>query len=238
MRINGRKYLGNTPTMIVGANTKMRFGVVGMGSDTHTFHIHSYRWVLTGPDGTNPAALQSSPQVRGVSQLEDTRLLGPANSFAFTIQQGSFFGAPPEPPGPLGEYHMHCHVLAHMMDGMMGSLLLVGPSTLAFGLPRGVPCPTGSGAPQVTIQDFLFSPATIMINAGQTVTWTNAGAFNHTVTSNQGPSACMPASTENFDSGIIPPGGMPFSHTFNTPGSFAYHCEVHGCAMSGTVQVM
>jgi plastocyanin len=238
MCINGRKYMGNTPTVLAGANTKMRFGVVGMGSDTHTFHIHGHRWVLTGPDGTNPGALQNSPEVRGVSQFEDTRLLGPANSFAFTIQQGTFFGAPPEPPGPLGEYHMHCHVLAHMMDGMMGSLLIVGPSTLAFGLPRGIPCPSGSGgAPQVTIQDFLFSPATIMINAGQTVTWTNAGASPHTVTSNPGTLACAPTSTENFNSGNMAPGAT-FAHTFNTPGSYSYHCEVHGCAMSGTVQVM
>jgi len=238
MCINGRKYMGSTPTVLAGSNTKMRFGVVGMGSDTHTFHIHGHRWVLTGPDGTNPAALQSSAQVRGVSQFEDTRLFGPANSFAFTIQQGSFFGAPPEAPGPFGEYHVHCHVLAHMMDGMMGSLLIVGPSTLAFALPQGVPCPMGSGGPaQVTIQDDLFSPANIMINAGQSVTWTNAGASHHTATSNPGAFGCAPPSTENFNSGDLPP-GVTFAHTFNTPGSYAYHCEVHGCAMAGTVTVM
>jgi hypothetical protein len=32
MCINGRKYLGNTPTMVAGPETRMRFGVVGMGT--------------------------------------------------------------------------------------------------------------------------------------------------------------------------------------------------------------
>ena len=32
--------------------------------------------------------------------------------------------------------------------------------------------------------------------------------------------------------------GAVFEHTFTTPGSFAYHCEVHGCGMSGVVTVM
>jgi hypothetical protein len=31
MSINGRKYAGNTLTMIAGTGTRMRFGVVGMG---------------------------------------------------------------------------------------------------------------------------------------------------------------------------------------------------------------
>jgi hypothetical protein len=32
MCINGRKFLGNTPTVIAGPQTNMRFGVVGMGN--------------------------------------------------------------------------------------------------------------------------------------------------------------------------------------------------------------
>ena len=30
---------------------------------------------------------------------------------------------------------------------------------------------------------------------------------------------------------------VPFEHTFNAPGTFAYHCDVHGCTMAGTVTV-
>jgi hypothetical protein len=35
---------------------------------------------------------------------------------------------------------MHCHALAHMMTGMMGSLLIVAGGELALALPVGVPC--------------------------------------------------------------------------------------------------
>ena len=57
MYINGRKYLGNTPTLVAGPDTLMRFGVIGMGmgSDAHTFHIHGHRWILPGPHGSDPA---------------------------------------------------------------------------------------------------------------------------------------------------------------------------------------
>jgi len=41
MSVNGRKYLGNTPTMLAGPTSKMKFGVVGMGTMAHTFHIHA-----------------------------------------------------------------------------------------------------------------------------------------------------------------------------------------------------
>src|SRR5262249_16920295 len=46
MCVNGRKYLGNTPTVLGGPTTKMKFGVVGMGTMAHTFHIHGHRWLV------------------------------------------------------------------------------------------------------------------------------------------------------------------------------------------------
>src|SRR5262249_33165613 len=70
------------------------------------------------------SGVQVSPQQRAVSQFEDTKVFGPANSFSFTINQGSLLGPPLDTPA--GEWHMHCHVLNHMHhDGMMGSLLLI-----------------------------------------------------------------------------------------------------------------
>ena len=41
---------------------------------------------------------------------------------------------------PLGEWHMHCHVLSHMGNGMMGSLLIVNRrriSSASFAAPGG-----------------------------------------------------------------------------------------------------
>src|SRR5581483_1267642 len=190
MAVNGRKYLGNTPTVLAGPATKMKFGVVGMGSMAHTFHIHGHRWVIPGPSATGTAGLQFGGSMdMAVSQFEDTRVFGPANSFFFTIDEGnSFMRALP----PLGEWHMHCHVLAHMMDGMMGSLLIVNGGELAppfAPLPSGQPCPTmpmnmpPEPPPAATVEvdavngggptGFSFSPATANANKGDTILFKN-----------------------------------------------------------------
>jgi plastocyanin len=86
------------------------------------------------------------------------------------------------------------------------------------------------GQVQVSAVDFQFQPQTVTINAGDTVVWTNNGQVQHTVT----------ADDNSFDSGLLSP-GQTFSQTFNTPGTFPYHCSIHGAAggigMSGTVVV-
>jgi FtsP/CotA-like multicopper oxidase with cupredoxin domain len=130
--INGRRNLGNTPTLLGGVNTHMRFGLGAMNLlDFHTFHIHGHRWVIPGPSGTHVGGetalpgtgVQVSPLNQGVSQFEDTKALGPGNTFVLTIRQGSFMGPPLG--NQKGEWHMHCHLLDHMRsDGMMGSLLI------------------------------------------------------------------------------------------------------------------
>jgi len=230
MLINGRTFLGNTPTIVTGTSTRMRFGVVGMGSDTHTFHIHGHRWVIPGPHGNTPGTIQGSVMDTPVSQFEDTRIFGPANSFVFTIpgQPGSFMRAGgPGATEAVGEWHMHCHVLQHMMTGMMGSLLIVNGGELAFLLPHGVPCPAevpgggngGGGGPQtvtVHVQDFQFSPATVAIKVGDTVHWVWDGN-DHSTTADGGA----------WDSGVHN-SGFTFDHMFMSAGTFPYFCSIHG----------
>jgi FtsP/CotA-like multicopper oxidase with cupredoxin domain/plastocyanin len=230
MLINGRTFLGNTPTIVAGTSTRMRFGVVGMGSDTHTFHIHGHRWVIPGPHGNSPGTIQGSVMDTPVSQFEDTRIFGPANSFVFTIpgQSGSFMRAGgPGATEAVGEWHMHCHVLQHMMTGMMGSLLIVNGGELAFQLPRGVPCPAeipgggngGTGGPQtvtVHVQDFQFAPATVAIKVGDTLHWVWDGN-NHSTTADGGA----------WDSGVHN-SGFTFDHMFMSAGTFPYFCSIHG----------
>jgi plastocyanin len=77
----------------------------------------------------------------------------------------------------------------------------------------------------VTIVDFAFQPAYVVVAAGSTVSWYNAGAAPHTATSDVGA----------FDSGTLGSGGG-FSTTFWTPGVYGYHCAIHP-SMVGTVQV-
>jgi plastocyanin len=248
--INGRTYLGNTPTMVAGPNTKMRFGVVGMGDDFHTFHLHGHRWTILGPHGNNPGTIQNSIEDTPVSQFEDTRLFGPANSFAFFIDEANgFFRAQ---PAPIGEWHMHCHVLMHMDTGMMGSLLIVNGGEAAFprfghddsSLPVGVPCMAmvpggGGGGTSMTAtvrsttncewkDDTSGTPETT-IKVGGTVTWIYGGCEpNHTVISDNVP---------GFDTLIPPlnlagatavnPGGPPQSRVFTAAGNYGYHCGIH-----------
>ncbi len=67
----------------------------------------------------------------------------------------------------------------------------------------------------------------VVVKAGTTVTWENRDNTQHTTTST--------ASPPLWDSGILNP-GQQFSHTFNTPGTFSYICNVH--PMAGTVVVV
>lgn len=99
--------------------------------------------------------------------------------------------------------------------------------------PAPPPPPPPSGATKVSIVDFSFTPNAITVSAGTMVAWTNNGGTTHTVTSGTGV----------FDSGLLSPPnaqsgapGATFTHTFSTPGTFAYHCSIHP-QMTGTVTV-
>jgi len=248
MCINGRKYVGNTPTMIAGTSTRMRFGVVGMGSDVHTFHIHGHRWIIPGPHGNAPALIQGSILDTPVSQFEDTRIFGPANSFVFTIQgqSGSFMRAGgPVQNQAIGEWHMHCHVLGHMMTGMMGSLLIINGGELAFGLPVGVPCPQdmsggggmGGGAQkeidavndQTNPTGFAFSPVSVTVNKNDSVFFKNNTAEPHSILWD---TAGAPSNVPQFN-----PGASSAPVVMSNPGTFNYHCGIHGPSMKGSVTV-
>ncbi len=76
------------------------------------------------------------------------------------------------------------------------------------------------------IKNFAFSPVTLTINKGDTVVWTNVDAAPHTVTSDSGSE--LTSDTLNK--------GDTYTHTFNTAGTFAYHCAFHS-GMKATVVV-
>lgn len=86
--------------------------------------------------------------------------------------------------------------------------------------------PARAADQSVNIAGLAFSPASVNVNPGDTVTWTNNDAgIPHTVTADNG----------SFDSGNMTT-GQSFSQTFSTAGTFAYHCNVHP-QMTGTVVV-
>jgi plastocyanin len=89
-----------------------------------------------------------------------------------------------------------------------------------------LPAGAAAAAPvPVTVEFQAFAPGTLDVLPGDTVTWTNTSGRRHTVTADGG----------QFDSGDLFDGGL-FTQTFNTLGSYPYHCSVHP-GMVGEVDV-
>lgn len=116
-----------------------------------------------------------------------------------------------------------------------------GAATGASTAPMASPTPSASGAsPQAagatTVQVVpdantigAYSPPTVTVTAGQSVTWVFQGAIPHTVT----------ADDNSFSSGGVSNGfanGQTYTHAFPTAGSYPYHCAIHP-QMHGTVIV-
>lgn len=70
-----------------------------------------------------------------------------------------------------------------------------------------------------------FSPTSLTISTGGTVTWNNTSGVQHNVTFNAVTGA--PANIGNHTSGTN-------ARTFSTAGTFPYACTLHG-GMNGTI---
>ena len=90
---------------------------------------------------------------------------------------------------------------------LLGGALLPSTTTTLATTP-GTPA-LDSG--EVDVLDDWFSPITIKVTVGATVTWTNLGHNEHSTTS----------ATWIFDSGHLFPGDS-FSYTFTKPGVYPY----------------
>ena len=75
------------------------------------------------------------------------------------------------------------------------------------------------------IVDFAFTPVSLTVRAGTTVTWTNADSFAHSIRSPDGA----------FDEATMET-GQTAPVTFAKPGTYAYVCGIHN-SMTGTVVV-
>ena len=90
------------------------------------------------------------------------------------------------------------------------------PTTVSASIPTGARL-LGSAA---------FVPNPITVAVGTKITWTNNDTSTHDVVSD---------TAGVFDSGAMTT-GVAFSSTFNTKGTFTYHCSLHPL-MVGTVTV-
>ena len=80
---------------------------------------------------------------------------------------------------------------------------------------------------KISIQNYAFTPASITVKKGASVTWTNDDTVTHTAAENDGKDG--PSSPE-----LAP--GKTYSFTFNKVGTFNYHCSLHAY-MTGVVTV-
>lgn len=89
--INGRAYEEWSPHFEAQIGNLVRWRVISMGQEFHTFHVHGHRWV--GADGV----------------LTDNITLGPGTYSTFDWKEDA-----------AGDWLYHCHVPSHMEGGMMG----------------------------------------------------------------------------------------------------------------------
>ena len=99
--------------------------------------------------------------------------------------------------------------------------------------------PAGAANVDVDVINFSFDPATVHIQVGDSVTWTNRDiGITHNVVANDGSFRCANG-CDGQPGGKGGPNSSAWSATlvFTAPGTFPYHCQIHGLAMSGTVVV-
>jgi plastocyanin len=70
--------------------------------------------------------------------------------------------------------------------------------------------------PSVGALSWGFSPDTVTVKVGDSITWTNSGSLQHSATADDG----------SFNSGLLTT-AQTFTQTFTTAGTFTYHCTPH-----------
>jgi plastocyanin len=106
-----------------------------------------------------------------------------------------------------------------------------GDGSSGSSTPTSAPAPVSSGSAAagggstVEINNFAFSPKTLSVPAGTTVTWKFDDSTQHTVTADDNSFTSAPMGE-----------GQTYTHTFDTAGTLTYHCSIHPF-MKGTVVV-
>jgi plastocyanin len=104
----------------------------------------------------------------------------------------------------------------------------LGAATAAILAAVVIPTSAQNAAPAsaVSIDNFTFTPASLTVKTGTTVTWSNKDDIPHGIAS----------STNAFKKSQALDTDDSFSFTFTTPGSYQYFCYLHP-HMVGTIVV-
>ena len=113
-----------------------------------------------------------------------------------------------------------CAPLAAATSIMLAAAVLPGSTQTETAPPPAVT------SAQVSIDNFTFTPQTLTVKAGTTVTWTNRDDIPHGIASD----------TKAFTRSKALDTDDSYSVTFTTPGTFKYFCFIHP-HMTGTIIV-
>ena len=121
-------------------------------------------------------------------------------------------------------------ILKHVNTGTLAFAMFVGLAllrspvvALPFTFTQSRDSQTRESAPvkatktEVAIDNFSFSPNTLTLSVGGTVTWINHDSVPHVVSSGD----------NQFKKSPLLKTGQSFSHTFATTGSYPYFCSIH-----------
>ncbi|MGF1598976.1 MAG: plastocyanin/azurin family copper-binding protein [Acidimicrobiales bacterium] len=100
-------------------------------------------------------------------------------------------------------------------------------TTTAAPSAEAAPADDAVATDQVTVVGFAFEPASIAVDAGTTVVWTNEDETLHTVTPTDEPTAF---------GGSLDAAGAVVESSFDEAGTFEYFCSIHP-SMTGVVTV-
>jgi plastocyanin len=112
------------------------------------------------------------------------------------------------------------------VTAVIGAALVLAACSSNSSAPATSAKSSSSGSSAITIQSFAFSPKSITVAPGATVTVTNKDQVAHTVTSSSG----------GFNTGDIDAGASKTFKAPTKPGRYAYICSIHQFMM-GTLVV-
>ena len=98
--------LWTNPPLYASDGAKVRYHVLGLGDETHAFHLHGHRWVEA----------QGGP-----ADIIDVKEITPLQRHTFIIEASANGN---DHNGTEG-WMYHCHVFPHMQDGMSGMMMVV-----------------------------------------------------------------------------------------------------------------
>lgn len=220
--INGKSFPLTSP-WLVDKGDRVRIHLVNGGYETHAFHIHGYTplsWEgVAGPEHAVPT---------------DVRAIVPGQSVVLEItadREGVWLSHDHVVPrvtagGGEGSYGAYPRGMLNVLvvgkqwhdalPGVAEQLLAAAQQDQpAGGHGHGGEAPADPGA-TVAMKGAQYATPTLTVKAGTTVTWVNRDSMPHTVTADDG----------TFESGMMD-GGATWSHTFDAPGTYTYHCLPH-----------